>query len=62
MKANSNKSVKSCKKQLEELANVIMFEIPGEPSRSEGAIDCAIRLLRAAYATEPVSPSTGHEG
>lgn len=35
--------------QVQELANVIMFEIPGEPSRSEGAIACAIRLLRKAY-------------
>lgn len=28
------------------LSRVIMDEIPGEPSASEGAIDCAIRLLR----------------
>lgn len=28
------------------LAAVIMDEFPGEPSASEGAIDCAIRLLR----------------
>lgn len=28
------------------LAAVITEEFPGEPSRSEGAIDCAIRLLR----------------
>lgn len=28
------------------LAEVIMHEVPGEPSQSEGAIDCAIRLLR----------------
>lgn len=32
--------------QVERLAQVIMHEIPNEPSQSEGAIDCAIRLLR----------------
>lgn len=32
--------------QIDELANFIMREIPGEPSRSEGAVDVAIRLLR----------------
>ena len=36
--------------QVRELANVIMFEIPGEPSRSKGAIECAIRLLRSLRA------------
>lgn len=35
--------------QIDQLANVIMHEIPGEPSRSEGAVDTAIRLLRRAY-------------
>lgn len=38
--------------QVARLAGVIVEEIPGEPSQSEGAIDTAIRLLRAAY-TEP---------
>lgn len=32
--------------QVDKLANFIMAEIPGEPSKSEGAVDCAIRLLR----------------
>ena len=32
--------------QVDRLANVIMFEIPGEPSQNDGAIDTAIRLLR----------------
>jgi len=32
--------------QIQLLANYIMWEIPGEPSRSEGAGDTAIRLLR----------------
>lgn len=35
--------------QIDELAAVIMDEIPGEPSKSEGAVECAIRLLREAY-------------
>lgn len=39
----------SLQSQVERLANVILLEIPGEPSQSEGAIDCAIRLLRKAY-------------
>lgn len=32
--------------QIEQLANFIMHEVPGEPSQSEGAVDAAIRLLR----------------
>jgi hypothetical protein len=32
--------------EVERLASFIMDEIPGEPSQSEGAVDCAIRLLR----------------
>ena len=36
----------SCEDQIERLARFIMDEIPGEPSRSEGAVDTAIRLLR----------------
>lgn len=31
--------------QVNRLAEHIMFRVPGEPSKSEGAIDCAIRLL-----------------
>jgi hypothetical protein len=31
------------------LADFIIDEVPGEPSESQGAIDTAIRLLRAAY-------------
>lgn len=50
--------------ELKELARVIIEEIPGEPSRSEGAVDCAIRLLRAAYGPlnfgeNPVSADLG---
>ena len=32
--------------QIERLSNFIMQEIPGEPSRDQGAVDTAIRLLR----------------
>ena len=34
--------------QINKLAKFIMDEIPGEPSESEGAVDVAIRLLRAS--------------
>ena len=33
-------------KQIDKLAKFIMGNVPGEPSRSEGAIDCAIRIIR----------------
>jgi hypothetical protein len=32
--------------QIDRLGQWIMENVPGEPSRSEGAVDCAIRLLR----------------
>ena len=32
--------------QVKKLANFIMDNLPGEPSQSEGAIDCAIRILQ----------------
>ena len=35
--------------QIERLANFILENVPGEPSRSEGAVDTAIRLLREVY-------------
>ena len=31
--------------QIERLANWIIENIPGEPSMSEGAVDCAIRIM-----------------
>lgn len=34
--------------QIHRLARFIMDEVPGEPSQGEGAIDCAIRLIREA--------------
>ena len=32
--------------QIGKLARFITEEIPGEPSQSEGAVDCAIRVMR----------------
>lgn len=45
----SDNRFESLGSQVERLARFIMEEIPGEPSQNEGAIDCAIRLLRAAH-------------
>lgn len=39
----------SLDEQINRLANYIMEHVPGEPSRSEGAVDTAIRLLREKY-------------
>ena len=39
--------------QIEKLANFIMAEVPGEPSQSEGAVDCAIRIIRSFQVAEP---------
>jgi len=35
----------SAKQQTKLVADYIMAEVPGEPSRDEGAGDCAVRLL-----------------
>ena len=37
----------TAEQQINRLALFIMEEVPGEPSRSEGAVDVAIRLIRA---------------
>ena len=37
------------RKQIDELARFILEEVPGEPSRNEGAVECAIRLIKAKY-------------
>ena len=34
------------KSQIDLLAEFIMAEVPGEPSKSEGAGECAIRIIR----------------
>lgn len=36
-------------KQINELARFILEEVLGEPSQNEGAIECAMRLIRAKY-------------
>ena len=38
--------------QVDRLGNYIIRNVPGEPSRSEGAIDTAIRLLARHYGPE----------
>lgn len=38
--------------QIDRLARWIMANVPGEPSRSEGAVDTAIRLLAQAKLPE----------
>ena len=35
------------REQIDKLANFIIDEVDGEPSQSEGAIDCAIRIIKA---------------
>lgn len=35
--------------QIDRLAEFIMLHVPGEPSRSEGAVDTAVRLLGEIY-------------
>ena len=42
--------------QINELANYIMNEVEGEPSKSEGAVDCAIRLLKKHYSKQDETP------
>ena len=39
-----------CKTEIEKLANFIMAEVEGEPSQSESAVDCAIRIITAVQA------------
>ena len=41
-------------KQISQLANFIMAEIPGEPSQDEGAVDCAIRIMKRNNPTRPI--------
>ena len=38
--------INNFKKQVEDLANFIMNNIPQEPSKNEGAIECAIRIIQ----------------
>lgn len=47
-KANSGE-IESLEDQIERLASAIMGLDVGEPSRNEGAVDCAIRMLKDSY-------------
>jgi hypothetical protein len=44
--------------QIARLARFIMEEVPGEPSQSEGAVECAIRIIREFLAGEVVEETT----
>ena len=37
----------TAQQQIDRLARFIMDEVPGEPSQSQGAVDTAIRIIRA---------------
>ena len=43
--SDANMSTESLDSQIERLAKWIIENIPGEPSMSEGAVDCAIRIM-----------------
>jgi hypothetical protein len=43
--------------QIDKLANFIMNEVPGEPRESEGAVDCAIRIIRECCLNERAKKS-----
>lgn len=43
---NATEMARDRGEQIEQLANYIMHEVEGEPSQSEGAVECAIRLLK----------------
>jgi hypothetical protein len=45
----------SSEHQITRLAEFIMKNIPDEPSQDEGAVDCAIRLLRDVYVAKMVA-------
>lgn len=40
-------TIESYAKQIDKLANFIMASVPGEPSQSEGAVDCAMRIIES---------------
>ncbi len=48
--------------QIKRLADFIMHNVPGEPSRSEGAVDTAIRLLGDTTALRGQVEDAHHEG
>ena len=38
--------IEALHKQIDRLAQFILTEVPGEPSQSEGAVNCAIRIMQ----------------
>lgn len=62
---NNNINNESLDSQISRLANFIMENIEGEPSQSEGAVDCAIRIMvemkvRAEKAEEMLDEAIKH--
>lgn len=58
---DAKESLADLHRQTDELAQFIMENVPGEPSRSEGAIACAIRILQEKLGVSP-APVFGPEG
>jgi hypothetical protein len=54
----------SAQEQVDKLAKFILAEVPGEPSRDEGAVDTAIRWIRMQQKVgeELVAENIGHSG
>ena len=44
------------REQIDKLADFIMNEVEGEPSKNEGAVDTAIRIIREKTIQKPVIP------
>jgi hypothetical protein len=42
----------TAQEQIDKLASFILAEVPDEPSRSEGAVDTAIRLIRRSIPSD----------
>ena len=52
-----SESVEPVKSQIRRLAQWIMENVPGEPSRSEGAVDTAIRIMARGLEQEGHPPT-----
>lgn len=50
----SHESTSKVGQQIDDLARFIMAEIPGEPSRDEGAVECAIRIMKKKNPSQPL--------
>lgn len=46
--------------QINYLAEFIMREVPGEPSQNEGAVECAIRVMREGLRQPVVDEAMDH--